>query len=129
MKLSTIATIGAALLIAGSPLPAQSLHPAGKGEKNMLENGTMTLGVNYWESRSATQMWRKWSPETVEKDMKVLAEHGMNLLRVFPIWNDFQPIYEIHKAGLPIFHTKPACLKRRSSVPIPPPDTPESMKR
>ena len=101
MKLSTIATIGAALLIAGSPLPAQSLHPVGKGEKNMLENGTMTLGVNYWESRSATQMWRKWSPETVEKDMKVLAEHGMNLLRVFPTWNDFQPIYEIHKAGRP----------------------------
>ena len=35
MKLSTIATIGAALLIAGSPLSAQSLHPVGKGEKNM----------------------------------------------------------------------------------------------
>lgn len=101
MKLSTIATIGAALLIAGAPLSAQSLHPVGKGEKNMLENGTMTLGVNYWESRSATQMWRKWSPETVEKDMKVLAEHGMNLFRVFPTWNDFQPIYEIHKAGRP----------------------------
>lgn len=63
MKLSTIATIGAALLIAGAPLSAQSLHPVGKGEKNMLENGTMTLGVNYWESRSATQMWRKWSPK------------------------------------------------------------------
>ena len=36
MKLSTIATIGAALLIAGTPLSAQALHPAGKGEKNYV---------------------------------------------------------------------------------------------
>ena len=36
MKLSTIATIGAALLIAGTPLSAQALHPAGKGEKTYV---------------------------------------------------------------------------------------------
>lgn len=65
----------------------------------MLENGTMTLGVNYWASHAATQMWRNWQPEEVERDFKVLAEHGMTLLRVFPTWNDFQPIYEIRKAG------------------------------
>lgn len=65
----------------------------------MLENGTMTLGVNYWASHAATQMWRNWRPDVVERDFAVLAEHGMTLLRVFPTWNDFQPIYEIRRAG------------------------------
>ena len=65
----------------------------------MLENGTMTLGVNYWASHAATQMWSRWDAEEIEKDFKLLAEHGVSILRVFPTWNDFQPICAIHHAG------------------------------
>ena len=37
-------------------------------------------------------MWRNWDVETVEQDLKQLAEKGMQVLRVFPLWPDFQPI-------------------------------------
>ncbi len=65
----------------------------------MLKQGKILIGANYWASHAATQMWRKWDPEVVEQDCKVMAEHGMTVLRVFPTWNDFQPIVEIHAAG------------------------------
>ena len=65
----------------------------------MFEDGTMTLGVNYWADHAATRMWSQWNAEEVEKDFKVLADHGVKVLRVFPTWNDFQPICAIHHAG------------------------------
>lgn len=29
------------------------------------------LGINYWESQHATQMWKYYDKEAVEEDMKV----------------------------------------------------------
>ena len=49
-------------------------------------------GINYWESKHATRMWHEFSPEIVEEDMKVMAEAGIDSLRVFPLWPDFQPL-------------------------------------
>ncbi|MBP5638707.1 MAG: hypothetical protein J6X55_04475, partial [Victivallales bacterium] len=37
--------------------------------------------------------WRHWNAETVEKDMALFEQHGISLLRVFPLWSDFQPIH------------------------------------
>ena len=37
-------------------------------------------------------MWRDWQPEIVEADLIKLAAQGLELLRVFPLWPDFQPI-------------------------------------
>ena len=64
--------------------------------KTFLESGRLALGANYWSSFNATKMWREWRPDEVEKDFVTLKEHGMTVLRVFPTWNDFQPIVEIH---------------------------------
>ena len=58
-----------------------------------LPSGRMTVGVNYWASHAATEMWRKWDAKVVDDDLRVLAENGMRLLRVFPNWADFQPIH------------------------------------
>lgn len=58
----------------------------------MLKTGTVTLGLNYWASHAATEMWSKWDAEQVSKDLEVIAEHGMELIRVFPLWNVFQPL-------------------------------------
>ena len=29
----------------------------------MFEDGTMTLGVNYWADHAATRMWSQWNAE------------------------------------------------------------------
>ena len=66
---------------------------------DFLPSGRMTLGVNYWASHAATEMWRKWDAKAVEEDLRVLAENGMRLLRVFPNWADFQPIHACFLSG------------------------------
>ena len=50
------------------------------------------LGVNYWDSQSGTEMWKRWNPEEVEKDLAALKKCGVEYLRVFPNWRDFQPV-------------------------------------
>ncbi len=40
-------------------------------------------------------MWEEFSEETIKKDLKILSENGIKLLRVFPTWSYFQPIEEM----------------------------------
>lgn len=53
---------------------------------------TFTVGCNYWASNAGTYMWREWDEKTVENDLKLLSQTGIDTLRVFPLWEDFQPI-------------------------------------
>ena len=50
------------------------------------------LGVNYWASHAGVDMWRDWREDVVERDLELLARNGVNTLRVFPNWKDFQPV-------------------------------------
>lgn len=54
------------------------------------------LGCNYWASVTGTDMWRDWRPEIIENDLKILSEHGVKYLRVFPLWRDFQPVKKLY---------------------------------
>ncbi|MBR3086123.1 MAG: hypothetical protein IKH04_06945 [Kiritimatiellae bacterium] len=64
-----------------------------------LPSGRMAVGANYWASHAATRMWRDWDPAAVEADLRVLADAGITLLRVFPNWADFQPIHACFYSG------------------------------
>jgi hypothetical protein len=44
-------------------------------------------------------MWRDWQPEVVAADLQQLAEAGLQVLRVFPLWPDFQPITQLYGGG------------------------------
>ena len=50
------------------------------------------VGCNYWSSEAGIRMWHDWSVEAVEKDFAVLKESGVNTVRLFPLWSDFQPV-------------------------------------
>ncbi|WP_308638301.1 glycoside hydrolase 5 family protein [Paenibacillus silvisoli] len=50
------------------------------------------VGCNYWASHAGTAMWSDWRPDVVEADLRKLAAEGIEVLRVFPLWPDFQPI-------------------------------------
>src|SRR4051812_48351528 len=56
------------------------------------------VGCNYWASHAGTAMWSDWQPEQVELDFQRLAEAGIDVLRVFPLWPDFQPIESLYTA-------------------------------
>jgi endo-1,4-beta-mannosidase len=74
------------------------------------------LGINYWESKNATRMWKNFDAETIETDFKLLKAAGVDFLRIFPLWSDFQPIqkqyseanltYEIQMDGEPLPNTE-----------------------
>lgn len=61
------------------------------------------LGFNYWASHAGLYMWRLYNKDVVEKDLRLLSSHGVNTIRIFPLWPDFQPLTEIRfcnaKAG------------------------------
>ncbi len=50
------------------------------------------IGVNYWASHAGTAMWSDWQEDVVERDLALLAQAGIDVIRVFPLWPDFQPI-------------------------------------
>jgi len=50
------------------------------------------IGANYWASYAGTRMWSDWRKDAVDEDLKQLQSAGLNVLRVFPLWPDFQPL-------------------------------------
>lgn len=62
----------------------------------LFENGKLYAGCNYWASHAGVKMWSDWNEKTVDEDFKLLASIGIQLVRVFPLWNDFQPIEPIY---------------------------------
>ena len=56
-------------------------------------------GVNYWASNAGADMWRDWREDVVEKDLDALAANGVEVLRVFPNWRDFQPVEPVMGGG------------------------------
>ena len=81
----TMAALAAGLAFAATGLA--KTDPAGS-----WCGGRMSVGCNYWASHAGMYMWRNWNAQQVEKDLDLLAAHGMTMLRVFPLWPDFQPL-------------------------------------
>jgi hypothetical protein len=66
-------------------------------------NGTFFTGCNYWASHAGTAMWQDWRPDIVDADFVRLSAAGIRVLRVFPLWPDFQPIRLLRAyAGNPV---------------------------
>ena len=76
------------LKVAGIALVAMVATSAAGG----FPEGKFLTGCNYWASNAGMYMWRQWDAKTVEKDIAELSANGVNVLRVFPLWPDFQPL-------------------------------------
>ena len=88
----------------------------------MLKTGKLEIGLNYWASDNATRMWKHWHPDTIEKDMEALERHAVRLLRVFPLWPDFQPIRLLRYGGSVQATTDREVCLGEDELPLP--DTP-----
>ena len=54
------------------------------------------IGCNYWASNAGTDMWRNWDENAVREDLRVLTANGVEYMRVFPNWRDFQPVIPVY---------------------------------
>ncbi len=50
-----------------------------------------SLGINYWPRRSAMAMWRHFDPSEIAEDFARIAALGIDTVRFFLRWFDFQP--------------------------------------
>jgi endo-1,4-beta-mannosidase len=49
------------------------------------------LGVNYWPRRKAMYWWNNFDAGEVDDEFAVIQELGLNVVRLFLLWDDFQP--------------------------------------
>ena len=67
-------------------------------DQKIFESGKFFTGCNYWASHAGTNMWHDWNAEIVESDLKRLSEANIKVMRMFPLWSDFQPL-RMHRSG------------------------------
>ncbi len=49
------------------------------------------LGVNYWPRTKAMRMWSEFDAGVIADDFALISELGMSTVRLFLLWEDFQP--------------------------------------
>ena len=49
------------------------------------------VGINYWPSRTAMRWWHLFDRAAVERDFAAIAGAGCDCVRIFLLWEDFQP--------------------------------------
>jgi endo-1,4-beta-mannosidase len=53
-----------------------------------------TLGVNYWPRRKAMYWWSDFDKSEVDDEFDVIRQLGLSLVRMFLLWEDYQPTPE-----------------------------------
>ncbi len=59
---------------------------------DLFEEGGFFVGCNYWAKNAGMYMWSRWRPDVVERELAELSKNGVQVMRVFPLWSDFQPL-------------------------------------
>ncbi len=54
-----------------------------------------SVGVNYWPARTAMRWWTEFDAAEVADDFARISEAGLDSLRIFLTWEDFQPAPEV----------------------------------
>ncbi|MBI2849164.1 MAG: cellulase family glycosylhydrolase [Chloroflexi bacterium] len=57
----------------------------------MLETDKFLLGVNYWPRHRAMYWWKEFDHSEVEEEFEEIRSLGAELVRIFLLWEDFQP--------------------------------------
>ncbi len=53
------------------------------------------LGVNYWPRRKAMYWWSDFDAGEVREEFGIIRDLGMSLVRIFLLWDDWQPAPDI----------------------------------
>ncbi len=80
----------------------------------MFDSGDFSVGCNYWASHAGIAMWRDWQPQVVERDFTLLESLKLDVVRVFPLWTEFQPL-QLFSIG----YNTPFQLRWKDGGPVP----------
>ena len=56
-----------------------------------MDQERFSIGINYWPKEAAMYWWRMFSSANVKRDFSLLAEFRFDVVRIFLLWEDFQP--------------------------------------
>jgi endo-1,4-beta-mannosidase len=56
-----------------------------------MRDDAFVLGVNYWPRRKAMAWWSDFDADEVRAEFGVIADLGLDVVRVFLLWDDWQP--------------------------------------
>ena len=62
----------------------------------LFDSGGFFIGCNYWAQHAGMYMWSRWDQSVVERDVAALSRNGVRVMRVFPLWSDFQPLTHVN---------------------------------
>lgn len=65
----------------------------------MREDGRFLTGVNYWPRRKAMYWWSEFDGGEVADEFDVIADLGMDVVRIFLLWDDWQETPETVSPG------------------------------
>ena len=71
------------------PRPVFHLTPDGYFARG--HGRIIPLGVNYWPASCGVEMWRAWPAAEIQRDLDVTRALGLNCVRFFLRWEDFEP--------------------------------------
>jgi endo-1,4-beta-mannosidase len=70
-------------------------------QQSELFGNNFVLGINYWPRRKAMGWWGDFDAGEVEEEFSLINELGLKLVRIFLLWEDWQPeIGRINQAAL-----------------------------
>ena len=56
-----------------------------------MQDQPFVLGVNYWPRRKAMYWWSQFEADEVREEFEIIAGLGLGLVRIFLLWEDWQP--------------------------------------
>jgi endo-1,4-beta-mannosidase len=59
-----------------------------------MQKETFALGVNYWPRKKAMYWWKDFDHAEVEQEFAEIAALQLQVVRIFLLWEDFQPTFE-----------------------------------
>ena len=71
------------------PKPVFRLTPDGYFARDAQR--VIPVGVNYWPASCGVEMWRAWPAAEIQRDLDVVRALGLNCVRFFLRWEDFEP--------------------------------------
>ena len=82
-----LAMLAAAVAVAGFAAPSPDYVT-----RDIFTDGEFFVGCNYWAKNAGMYMWSQWRPDIADKELETLSRYGTRVMRVFPLWSDFQPL-------------------------------------
>jgi hypothetical protein len=62
-----------------------------EGHFRCAQQRVFLAGVNYWPASSGLRMWNNWSETEIAADLDLIRTLGLNAIRFFLRWQDFEP--------------------------------------